>query len=149
MAQKLAQRTKTRLRAESKPAHTGSQTNTIGNIDSAGGKIITFPNRARATLKVTNTGDRPIQVGSHFHFCEANKFLDFDRAKAYGMKLDLPSGGAVRFEPGQEKEVTLVEIGGKHFVHGFNNLVNGSTRTSSRLEEYLRNAKQLGYKGVR
>jgi urease beta subunit len=149
MAQEVAHRTKTRLRPESKPAHTGSQTNTIGNIDSAGGKIITFPNRARATLKVTNTGDRPIQVGSHFHFCEANKFLDFDRAKAYGMKLDLPSGGAVRFEPGQEKEVTLVELGGKHFVHGFNNLVDGSTRTNYRLTEYLRNAKQLGYKGVR
>jgi urease subunit beta len=148
MAQELAQRPKTRLRAEKKASYTGSQTNTIGKIDFAGDKIVTFPNRARATLKVTNTGDRPIQVGSHFHFCEANRFLDFDRAKAYGMKLDLPSGGAVRFEPGQEKEVTLVEVGGKHFVHGFNNLVDGSTRTTYRLTEYLRNAKELGYKGV-
>ena len=75
-------------------------------------------------------------------------FLNFDRTKAYGMKLDLPSGGAVRFEPGQQKEVTLVEIGGKHFVHGFNNLVNGSTRTKYRLTESVRKAKELGYKGV-
>lgn len=64
------------------------------------------------------------------------------------MKLDLPSGGAVRFEPGQEKEVTLVEIGGKHFVHGFNNLVDGSTRTKYRLTESVQNAKKHGYKGA-
>jgi urease subunit beta len=128
-------------------AKTGSQANTIGKIEPAQGEITTFPNRSRITLKVTNTGDRPIQVGSHFHFFETNRFLEFDRRHTYGMKLDLPSGGAMRFEPGQQKEVTLVEIGGKHFVHGFNNLVNGSVRTKYRAVEAMRKAKELEYRG--
>lgn len=76
-------------------------------------------------VTVVNTGDRPIQVGSHFHFFETNKELSFDRAKAYGMRLNIASGTAVRFEPGEEKNVVLVEFGGNKRITGFNNLVDG------------------------
>ena len=76
-------------------------------------------------LDVTNTADRPVQVGSHFHFFEVNKKLDFDRAAAYGMRLDIPAGTAVRFEPGETKTVNLVEIGGSREGHGLNGLVEG------------------------
>jgi urease subunit beta len=81
--------------------------------------------RPRVKLAVRNTGDRPIQIGSHFHFFEVNRALAFDRAKAFGHRLDIPAGTAVRFEPGDEKDVTLVPFGGKRRVHGFNNLVDG------------------------
>ena len=120
----------------------------IGKIEPGGEDIETFPNRKRVTLKVRNKGDRGIQVGSHFHFFEANRALEFDREKAYGMKLDLPSGTAVRLEPGQEKEVTLVEYGGKKYVHGFNNLVDGSTRTKYRKMEAIARAKKLLFRGA-
>ena len=76
-------------------------------------------------IEVKNTGDRPIQVGSHFHFFEANKALAFDREKAYGKHLDIPAGAAVRFEPGDEKEVQLVEYAGNRKIFGFRGLVNG------------------------
>ena len=85
------------------------------------------PGRPRTTIKVRNTGDRPIQVGSHFHFFEVNRYLGFDRAAAFGQRLDIPANTAVRFEPGDEKEVTLVPFGGKQFTFGFNNLVDGWT----------------------
>ncbi|MBS0320418.1 MAG: urease subunit beta [Proteobacteria bacterium] len=78
-------------------------------------------------LKVRNTGDRPIQVGSHFHFFEANRALDFDRAAAFGQHLHIPASTALRFEPGDEREVKLVPYGGKRGVYGFNNLVDGPT----------------------
>ena len=81
--------------------------------------------RPRTTLTVRNTGDRPIQVGSHFHFFEVNQALDFDRAAARGKRLDIPAGAGIRFEPGDEQEVTLVPIGGGRMVFGFNNLVDG------------------------
>ena len=81
--------------------------------------------RETVTLKVRNTGDRPIQVGSHYHFLEVNRALEFDREKAFGMRLDIPATTAVRFEPGDEKTVTLVTVGGKRYVYGFNNLVDG------------------------
>lgn len=77
------------------------------------------------TLDVTNTADRPVQVGSHFHFFEVNKKLDFNRMAAYGMRLDVPAGTAVRFEPGETKTVNLVEIGGSREGHGLNGLVEG------------------------
>ncbi len=77
-------------------------------------------------LTVANTGDRPIQVGSHFHFYEVNASLQFDREKAFGMRLNIPSGVAVRFEPGDEKTVTLTELKGRRIVHGLNNRTNGS-----------------------
>lgn len=76
-------------------------------------------------LKVTNTGDRPVQVGSHFHFFEANRALVFDRAKAYGKRLDLLSGTAIRFEPGDVKEVSLIDLEGERKVYGLNGLVMG------------------------
>lgn len=84
-------------------------------------------NKGRKTTEVTvaNIGDRPVQVGSHFHFFEVNKLLSFDREKAYGMRLDIPSGTAVRFEPGEEKTVILVEIAGRKRVFGLNNLTCG------------------------
>jgi urease subunit beta len=81
--------------------------------------------RPRLKLTVRNTGDRPIQVGSHFHFFEVNRALDFDRMLAFGWRLDIAAGTAVRFEPGDQKEVTLVPFGGKMRVYGFNNLVDG------------------------
>ncbi|MBX9627055.1 MAG: urease subunit beta [Gemmataceae bacterium] len=83
------------------------------------------PGRKVVTLSVTNTGDRPIQVGAHYHFFETNKALVFDRAKAYGTRLDLPSGTSVRFEPGDTKTVNLIPYGGARVVYGFNDLVDG------------------------
>ena len=122
--------------------------NTVGQITLGKGDIEAFQNRKSNTLKVKNTGDRGIQVGSHFHFFEANRALEFEREKAYGMKLAIPSGTSVRFEPGQEKEVTLVEYGGKKYVHGFNNLVDGSVRTIYRKDMALSKAKKLKFKGA-
>ena len=81
--------------------------------------------RRTVELIVANTGDRPIQVGSHFHFFEVNGALRFDRALAFGMRLNIPAGTAVRFEPGDEKKVTLVELGGAKAVYGLNGLTNG------------------------
>ncbi len=82
--------------------------------------------RRMVELMVSNTGDRPIQVGSHFHFFEANRALRFDRAKAFGMRLNIPAGTAIRFEPGDEKKVTLVELAGSREVYGLNRLTEGS-----------------------
>ena len=77
------------------------------------------------TISVANTGDRPIQVGSHYHFFEVNKDLEFDREETFGMRLNIPASTAVRFEPGEKKNVILVEIGGSKEIHGFNGLTNG------------------------
>ena len=79
------------------------------------------------TLKVRNTGDRPVQIGSHFHFFEVNRALEFDRSAAFGQHLNIPASTALRFEPGDEREVKLVPYGGKRGVYGFNNLVDGPT----------------------
>jgi urease beta subunit len=82
--------------------------------------------RATSKILVTNTGDRPVQIGSHFHFFEVNSQMQFDRTKAFGMRLNIAAATAVRFEPGEEKEVELVAFGGEKKIFGFNNLVNGS-----------------------
>ncbi|HUJ20137.1 MAG TPA: urease subunit beta [Bryobacteraceae bacterium] len=82
-------------------------------------------NRRTVTVLVKNTGDRPVQVGSHFHFYEVNSALEFDRRQAYGMRLNIAAGTASRFEPGEEKEVTLVDFAGARVVHGHNGRVNG------------------------
>jgi urease subunit beta len=82
--------------------------------------------RNAVRVKVINTGDRPVQVGSHFHFFEVNRQMAFDREKAYGMRLNIIAGTAVRFEPGEEKEVELVAYAGRQIVYGHNNLVNGN-----------------------
>jgi urease beta subunit len=91
----------------------------------AGGDIELNAGRAVARIVIRNTGDRPIQVGSHYHFFEVNTSLEFDRRAAYGMRLDIPAGTAIRFEPGEEKEVPLVALGGARSVYGHNGLVKG------------------------
>lgn len=96
-----------------------------GEILPAAGEITLNADRPAITLKVANTGDRPVQVGSHYHFAEANTALDFDRAAARGYRLDIPAGTAVRFEPGQAREVQLVPYSGARIVHGFNQQVMG------------------------
>jgi len=90
------------------------------------GDIIANADRRTITLTVANTGDRPVQVGSHFHFYEVNTALSFDRAAARGMRLNIPSGVTVRFEPGDEKTVELTELKGAREVYGLNNRVNGA-----------------------
>jgi urease subunit beta len=96
-----------------------------GEIIPAAGDIILNADSATVTLEVANTGDRPIQVGSHYHFYETNPALAFDREQARGMRLDIPAGTAVRFEPGQQRQVTLVPYAGRRAVYGFNGKVNG------------------------
>lgn len=91
----------------------------------AEGEITLNGDRTAITLMVANTGDRPVQVGSHYHFGEANSALDFDRAAARGMRLDIAAGTAVRFEPGQRREVHVIPIGGARKVYGFNQQVMG------------------------
>jgi len=91
------------------------------------GEIIINEGRSTITILVINKGDRPIQVGSHYHFYEVNKGLEFERLSSFGMRLNIPAGTAVRFEPGEEKPVELVRIGGLKHVYGLNNLTNGST----------------------
>lgn len=90
------------------------------------GEIELNTGRSTVQLRIANTGDRPIQVGSHFHFYEVNEALTFDREQARGMRLDIPAGTAVRFEPGDEKEVTLVSLAGSRQVYGFNGRINGA-----------------------
>jgi urease beta subunit len=90
------------------------------------GAITANAGRHTVSLLVKNTGDRPVQVGSHFHFFEVNSALQFERAKAYGMRLNIAAGTASRFEPGEEKEVPLVELAGSRIVYGHNGRVNGS-----------------------
>ena len=97
----------------------------------ADGDIIANAGRRTVELSVTNTGDRPIQVGSHFHFFEVNRALTFDRVQAFGMRLNVPAGTAVRFEPGDEKRVTLVELAGARLVFGLNGLTEGADRATA------------------
>jgi urease subunit beta len=101
--------------------------------------------RPVVTISVNNTGDRPVQIGSHYHFFEANKALVFDRPKAYGMRLDLPSGTSVRFEPGDTKEVKLIPYGGRRVVYGFNALVSGRLDEPYTRETSLKRCKDQGY----
>jgi urease subunit beta len=97
-----------------------------GEVIPKAGEIELNAGLPRVTLEVANTGDRPIQVGSHYHFFETNIALAFDREKARGMRLDLPAGTAVRFEPGQRREVTLIPIGGARKIYGFQGKVMGA-----------------------
>ncbi len=104
------------------------------------GDVVANAGRRTVELLVANRGDRPIQVGSHFHFFEVNRALGFDRAQAFGMRLDIPAGTAVRFEPGDARRVTLVEIAGARSVFGLNGLTDGGTKDSAlaRLAEWER-----------
>lgn len=97
----------------------------VGGYIFAKAPIVFNESRPAITLKVRNTGDRPIQVGSHFHFFEVNRALEFNREAAYGMRLNIAATTAIRFEPGDEKTVSLIPFGGLRNVHGFNNLVDG------------------------
>jgi urease beta subunit len=110
------------------------------------GEIILNANRRTVKLRVANTGDRPIQVGSHTHFFETNKALKFEREKAYGFRLNIPAGTALRFEPGEAREVELVELGGRKKVYGMNALVNG--KLPSKRPSALSKAKKANYKGL-
>ena len=111
---------------------------------------ITFDaDRPVTTLKVRNAGDRPIQVGSHFHFFEVNPALEFDRAAAFGLRLNIPSSTATRFEPGDEREVQLVPYGGKRAVYGFNNLVDGPTAGQDAATVKSRAVAQAAKRGFR
>ncbi|MGL4990424.1 MAG: urease subunit beta [Sarcina sp.] len=104
-------------------------------------KVLMNEGSEAITLRVVNTGDRPVQVGSHYHFAEANKGLQFDREVAYGKRLDIPSGTAVRFEPGDEKEVILIDIQGNRNVFGIRDMVNGNleVRKSEVIENFISN----------
>ena len=119
-----------------------------GEIIPAEGEIEINAGRPTATVAVTNTGDRPVQIGSHYHFFEVNRHLDFDRAAAFGMRLDIPAGTAVRFAPGETKEVTLVEFGGSGEMVGLNDLTQGSRRSESVKQEALARARARGFKGA-
>lgn len=96
-----------------------------GELFPASGDLTLNAGRAAITLMVANTGDRPVQVGSHYHFAETNPALEFDRAAAHGMRLDIAAGTAVRFEPGQRREVQLIPYAGDRIVQGFNQAVMG------------------------
>ena len=118
-----------------------------GEVRPADGHIELNAGRRRITLTVRNAGDRPVQVGSHFHFFEVNDALGFDRGAAFGMRLDIPAGTAVRFEPGDEREVELVELGGNRRVHGLNRLTEGETGEQQR-PAALERAAEGGFTGA-
>ena len=99
-----------------------------GEVETQAGEIELNFGRASVTLEVRNTGDRPIQVGSHYHFYEANAALAFDRSAAYGCRLNIPAGTAVRFEPGQTRNVEIVALSGDRIVHGFAGRVMGALK---------------------
>ncbi len=108
-----------------------------GEIRAAAGDVELAAGRTQAEITVVNTGDRPVQVGSHAHFFEVNRALLFDRLKAYGMRLHIPSGTAVRFEPGEEKPVTLVAIGGARLAYGMSGIAAGPAIAGEPLPDYV------------
>jgi len=124
----------------------------IGGYVLADAPIEINAGRPTVTLQVRNTGDRPIQVGSHFHFFETNRALEFDRVATFGMRLDIPATTAVRFEPGDQKTVTLVAMAGKQRIYGFNGLVDGWTGTGPspgyrpNVAEAMRRVVERGFK---
>jgi len=114
----------------------------------AQGNIECNAGRQTVQVAVVNTGDRPVQIGSHFHFFEVNKQMALDREKAFGMRLNIAAGTAVRFEPGEEKEVELVTFGGIRRIYGFNNLTNDDTTLSALKEEALSKALSQNFKNT-
>ena len=121
---------------------------TPGEVIAAEGEIEINAGRGKAKIRVLNTGDRPIQVGSHYHFFETNRALEFDRAASFGMHLDIPAGTAVRFEPGESKEVALTGFGGSGELSGLNGLSEGSIRSERRRDAALRRARERGFRGA-
>jgi len=114
-------------------------------LNEGAGPIQANVGRRTARVLVKNTGDRPIQVGSHYHFFETNRALAFDRAAAYGMRLNIAAGTAVRFEPGEEKEAELCEFGGGRAIHGCNGLVNGPLEARGAHEQAIERAHKAGF----
>lgn len=110
--------------------------------------VVCNANRGTIKLTVKNKGDRPCQVGSHTHFFEVNRALDFPRQKAFGYRLNIPAGTSVRFEPGDSKEVELCEIGGKRICYGFNGLTMGSMDSSVVMKNAIEKAQKLGFNGA-
>jgi urease subunit beta len=109
--------------------------------------VICNGNKKTVSITVKNTGDRPCQVGSHTHFFEVNKALDFPREKAYGCRLNIPAGTSIRFEPGDSREVELCELGGKRIVYGFNGLTMVGLKSTMVKQAALEKAKIQGFKG--
>jgi len=107
------------------------------------------PMHTSIAIKVTNTGDRPVQVGSHFHFFEVNKAMSFDREKAFGKQLDILSGTAVRFEPGESTEVHLIDLDGDKRAFGANNLVQGDTTSQASLAEAMKKVHAQNFKDAK
>ena len=120
----------------------------LGEVLVDHGEIELNAGKDTAQIVVTNTADRPVQVGSHFHFFEVNKELSFNRNLAFGMRLDIPAGTAVRFEPGETKRVRLVAIGGARMGYGLNGLVEGSMDDPAVRETALKSTQEKGFKGV-
>jgi len=118
-----------------------------GEVTARGDAVRINEGRETATVSVANTGDRPIQVGSHFHFFEVNRALSFPRAEAFGMRLDVPAGTAVRFEPGDRKAVDLVAVGGDRLVTGMNALTDGPVDAETKAAALERAAAE-GFEGV-
>ena len=114
-------------------------------LDEQAGPIEANAGRRTVRISVRNTGDRPVQIGSHFHFFEVNRELAFDRATAYGLRLNIPAGTAVRFEPGEEKEIELTEFAGEQIIHGFNGLVEGALADAALRARALDRARQQGF----
>lgn len=121
---------------------------TPGEIIAGEGDVLINEHKESITIKVINTGDRPVQIGSHFHFFEVNPSLDFNRESAFGKHLDIPAGTAVRFEPGENKEVQLVMFGGAGEVFGLNSLTDGSTSSEANKTKALQQAKMRNFKGA-
>jgi urease subunit beta len=110
--------------------------------------VICNENRKTTKVTVKNTGDRPCQIGSHTHFFEINRALDFPREKSFGYRLNIPAGTSIRFEPGDSKDVELCELGGKRVCFGFNALTMGSLNSQVIKNSAVEKAKRLGYKGA-
>ena len=124
----------TKLVTVHNPIQQAEQSAKIGEVMASDGDIILNEGKVTAAVLVANRGDRPVQVGSHYHFFEVNRCLDFDREKAFGFHLDIPSGTSVRFEPGEEKEVQLVAMGGSRIVYGLNDLTCGPADEEGRVQ---------------
>jgi urease subunit beta len=110
--------------------------------------VICNPNYKTVRITVKNTGDRACQIGSHTHFFEVNRALDFPREKTYGYRLNIPAGTSIRFEPGDSREVELCELGGKRIVYGFNGLTMGGLNSSIIKDAAMEKATKLGYRGM-
>jgi len=116
-----------------------------GEILPADGNIILNAGRPTVPVRVLNTGDRPVQVGSHYHFFEVNRALRFDRTAALGLRLDIPAGTAIRFEPGEEKEVSLIPFGGQQLILGLNGLTEGDVTKPEIRQQALLRARERGF----